>query len=67
MFPHLLQEGVGTDQVEEIKVIDSQAGVIQINNKVHWPMHMPIVQTMLQNNKMLSGVMQVCIGIGVCQ
>ncbi|KAI6647235.1 hypothetical protein LOD99_12232 [Oopsacas minuta] len=58
MFPHLLLEGSGTDQTEEIKVIDSQAGVIQINNKVHWPMHVSIIQTMMQNSKIQAGVIQ---------
>ena len=61
MFPHLLQEGNGTDQVDKIKVIDSQAGVIQINNKIHWPMHMSIVQTMQQSNRILSGVLHVSL------
>ena len=61
MFPHLLQEGNGSDQIEDLKAIDSQAGVIQINNKIHWPMHMPVIQTMLQNNKVLPSVISVSV------
>ena len=67
MFPHLLLDGIGTDQVEEIKVIDSQAGVIQINNKIHWPMHVSAVQTMQQSNKIQTGGLQVVYGCEISQ
>ena len=64
MFPHLLLDGSGTDQVDDIKVIDSQAGVIQINNKIHWPMHISVVQTMQQCNKNQTGGTQVILCLG---
>ena len=39
MFPHLLLKGQGTTNPEAIKSIDSQAGVIKINNIVQKPTH----------------------------
>ena len=39
MFPHLLSKGQGTTSPEAIKSIDSQAGVIRINNVVQKPTH----------------------------
>eukprot|EP00800_Vazella_pourtalesii_P021339 TRINITY_DN788_c0_g1_i11.p1 TRINITY_DN788_c0_g1~~TRINITY_DN788_c0_g1_i11.p1 ORF type:complete len:765 (-),score=209.82 TRINITY_DN788_c0_g1_i11:144-2438(-) len=67
MFPHLLLNGSGTDQAEEIKVIDSQAGVIQINNKIHWPMHVSVVQTMQQCNKVQAGGVQLLTQVVIDQ
>ncbi|WP_411023809.1 hypothetical protein, partial [Salmonella sp. s51228] len=51
MFPHLLNDGEGTDDPDQIKMIDSQAGLIQINSKLYWPINISIVQTMIQNNQ----------------
>ena len=39
MFPHLLFTGQGTTNPETIKAIDSQAGVVVINNVVQKPTH----------------------------
>ena len=39
MFPHLLCKGQGTTNPESIKSIDSQAGVVMINNVVQKPTH----------------------------
>ena len=39
MFPHLLCKGQGTTNPEAIKSIDSQAGVVIINNVVQKPTH----------------------------
>jgi protein O-GlcNAc transferase len=39
MFPHLLFKGQGTTNPEAIKSIDSQAGVVMINNVVQKPTH----------------------------
>lgn len=39
MFPHLLCKGQGTTNPEAIKAIDTQAGVIVINNVVQKPTH----------------------------
>lgn len=45
MFPHLLLKGQGTLDPEPIKSIDSQAGVIQVNNVIQKPSH-PVINTM---------------------
>ncbi len=39
MFPHLLFSGPGTTNPDPIKAIDSQSGVIKINNVIQKPVH----------------------------
>ena len=39
MFPHLLFTGPGTSNPDAIKSIDSQSGVIKINNVIQKPVH----------------------------
>ncbi len=44
MFPHLLLKGQGTTNPEAIKSIDSQSGVIRINNVLQKPTH-PVISS----------------------
>lgn len=54
MFPHLLFKGQGTTNPESIKSIDSQAGVVLINNVVQKPTH-PVCkpQTLSQQSQQM--------------
>lgn len=45
MFPHLLFAGPGTTNPDPIKSIDSQSGVIKINNVIQKPVH-PVTATL---------------------
>ena len=47
MFPHLLFTGTGTTNPDSIRAIDSQSGVITINNVIQKPVH-PIASLMNQ-------------------
>ena len=50
MFPHLLCKGQGTTDPASLQSIDSQSGVIMINNVIQRPVH-PIVSHTHQSNQ----------------